>query len=83
MGYVGRKIRDEYLSGKTDTGNLKKAFSSLKMFMKAVRYVFRKKLRSQTSNIGAFRLGGEIHQWMYDRYSLSRLSKSAASPIFP
>ncbi len=75
MGYVGRKIRDEYLSGKTDIGNLKKAFSSLKMFMKAVRYVFRKKLRSQASNIGAFRLGGEIHQWMYDRYSLSRLLK--------
>jgi hypothetical protein len=23
--------------------------------------------------IGKFRLGGEIHQWMYDRYSLSKL----------
>ncbi len=23
--------------------------------------------------IGRFRLGGEVHQWMYDRYSLSRL----------
>jgi hypothetical protein len=23
--------------------------------------------------IGAFRLGGEIHQWMYDRYSLTTL----------
>ncbi len=26
-------------------------------------------------NIGRFRLGGEIHQWMYDRYSLSELLK--------
>lgn len=26
-------------------------------------------------NIGQFRLGGEIHQWMYDRYSLSELLK--------
>ncbi len=24
-------------------------------------------------NIGRFRLGGEIHQWMYDRYSLGQL----------
>ncbi len=24
-------------------------------------------------NIGAFRMGGEIHQWMYDRFSLARL----------
>jgi hypothetical protein len=23
--------------------------------------------------VGAFRLGGEVHQWMYDRYSLGRL----------
>ncbi len=23
--------------------------------------------------VGRFRLGGEIHQWMYDRYSLSQL----------
>lgn len=23
--------------------------------------------------VGRFRLGGEVHQWMYDRYSLSRL----------
>jgi hypothetical protein len=26
-------------------------------------------------NIGRFRLNGEIHQWMYDRYSLSELLK--------
>lgn len=26
-------------------------------------------------SIGQFRLGGEIHQWMYDRYSLSELLK--------
>ena len=28
-----------------------------------------------TYEIGKFRLGGEIHQWMYDRYSLSDLLK--------
>ena len=28
---------------------------------------------SKALKIGQFRLGGEIHQWMYDRYSLSEL----------
>ncbi len=27
------------------------------------------------ANLGNFRLGGEVHQWMYDRYSLSELFK--------
>lgn len=27
--------------------------------------------------IGDFRLGGEVHQWMYDRFSLARLLKEA------
>ena len=27
--------------------------------------------------LGRFRLGGEIHQWMYDRFSLARLMKAA------
>jgi|GEM_PF-433818 len=29
------------------------------------------------SEVGAYRLGGEVHQWMYDRFSLSRLIKDA------
>jgi predicted SAM-dependent methyltransferase len=29
--------------------------------------------QKQYIEIGKFRLGGEIHQWMYDRYSLSKL----------
>jgi hypothetical protein len=28
---------------------------------------------SQEQKIGSFRLGGEIHMWMYDRFSHSRL----------
>jgi len=27
--------------------------------------------------LDAFRLGGEIHMWMYDRFSLSRLLKNS------
>ena len=29
----------------------------------------------QALRIGQFRMSGEIHQWMYDRYSLSKLLK--------
>ncbi|WP_250632757.1 class I SAM-dependent methyltransferase [Rhodoflexus caldus] len=29
------------------------------------------------TKIGQFRLGGEVHQWMYDRFSLSRLLTNA------
>lgn len=28
-------------------------------------------------SIGRFRLAGEVHQWMYDRYSLARLLDAA------
>jgi predicted SAM-dependent methyltransferase len=31
----------------------------------------------QALAIGRFRLGGEVHQWMYDRYSLARLLRTA------
>lgn len=27
----------------------------------------------KAEDVGSFRLGGEVHQWMYDRYSLGRL----------
>ena len=31
--------------------------------------------RSTNSKVGAFRMGGEVHLWMYDRFSLARLLK--------
>jgi predicted SAM-dependent methyltransferase len=36
-----------------------------------------KKSNSEALEIGKFRLSGEIHQWMYDHYSLSLLLKRA------
>jgi predicted SAM-dependent methyltransferase len=75
MGYVGRHIRNTYLNGSAESNKIKKAFSSLRMFKKAVRYVFSRILQTEASRIGSFRLGGEIHMWMYDRYSLSKLLK--------
>ncbi|MCC6690863.1 MAG: hypothetical protein IT235_04960, partial [Bacteroidia bacterium] len=34
-------------------------------------------IHSEEYKIGKFRLGGEVHQWMYDRYSLGKLLKDA------
>jgi predicted SAM-dependent methyltransferase len=82
-GFVGRSIRENYLSGtgtsigkkvKRDiessgfVGFLKKALIHVKQ--KIGRFLLGEKYM-----IGDFRLGGEIHLWMYDRYSLSRLLK--------
>lgn len=47
----------------------------LKIFKHKVKtYLFKKLNTSEKAvSIGNFRLGGEVHQWMYDRYSLSEL----------
>jgi predicted SAM-dependent methyltransferase len=39
------------------------------------RVLNRLNIQEESHTIGAFRLGGEIHQWMYDRYSLFYLLK--------
>lgn len=82
IGYVGRSIRDNYLSGDKSTGisNLKRAFSSVNMLKKAISHVLGRMYQkvipqSKEYRIGSFRLGGEVHMWMYDRYSLSKLLK--------
>ncbi|MBP6311729.1 MAG: methyltransferase domain-containing protein [Flavobacteriales bacterium] len=83
-GFVGNDIRSSYLSGgggRSFSETLKRAFSSMFMFKKAVNFgvsKLRQKLnpfRSTNSKVGAFRMGGEVHLWMYDRFSLARLLK--------
>lgn len=78
-GFVGRSIRNSSLGGNAVTSNIGRAFSSISSFRKAVRYIFRRighLQLTEKSRIGAFRVGGEIHMWMYDRYSLSMLLKN-------
>jgi len=50
--------------------------SSYKNFLK--RILSKKKVQHTDTHttIGQFRKGGEIHQWMYDKYSLSKLLSS-------
>jgi predicted SAM-dependent methyltransferase len=70
LGYVGSNLRNS---------NFKIAVSSLPLFKKAVRYVLNKVKSKLVLNyaeeVGTFRLDGEIHMWMYDRYSLGQLLK--------
>jgi len=81
-GYVGKSIRNTYITlaeDKQGVANLIKAAhpSGTK---KVIRHILRKLsdvLSSPEKKIGAFRLGGEIHMWMYDRFSLSRLMRKA------
>ncbi|WP_396144332.1 class I SAM-dependent methyltransferase [Flavobacterium sp.] len=67
IGYEGTIIRDKIVNAQ----NIKPK----KISISRIKKIF-KKLLSKFSldyKIGQFRLGGEIHQWMYDRYSLSLL----------
>ena len=38
-----------------------------------LRRQWRHHVGSEASRLGSFRLGGEVHMWMYDRFSLARL----------
>lgn len=80
IGYVGKHLRDKYIHG-IDTSTRQKvsrAFKSFKAFKTSVLFVLKTLSqrfipRSKAARVGTFRLGGEVHMWMYDRYSLSKL----------
>ena len=85
IGYDFRSISNSFLRGdtlNTISGNFKRVFLSPTIFKKAFKFIFRKIkqnilsiILSEKSKIGSFRMGGQVHMWMYDRYSLSRLLK--------
>jgi predicted SAM-dependent methyltransferase len=86
IGEEGKQIRS-YLKNKKENKkekvvekHIKKSYlqkfkSNLKHKILAKLNVQQNDLNNEYSKIGKFRLGGEIHQWMYDRYSLSYLLK--------
>ncbi len=85
IGEEGKAIRKAYLTHKE---NKKSPDNSLehnsykesliaKQKRKIKEYLLRKlHIDERVYQIGQFRLGGEIHQWMYDRYSITNLLKS-------
>jgi len=87
-GAEARKIRDmadhihrdssdagENQSGKSKHGykSMLNKFKNLPSYLreKTIRYLLG--VEYEALKIGRFRLSGEIHQWMYDRYSLKRI----------
>jgi predicted SAM-dependent methyltransferase len=86
IGQEGKAIRDDFFLQKNKVSGGYKAnkkshhvtkFSDrVKSFLK--RKLFSKEILQYQKfqneiNLGKFRMGGEVHQWMYDRYSLSKL----------
>ena len=86
IGMEGKKIRESFLkkdlenfSNSNQSYRIKKILGGIKRRFKNYYSIYiKKKLnksKSKALEIGQFRLGGEIHQWMYDRYSLSQVLK--------
>lgn len=85
IGFVGRTIRDDFLSNcnnkpapppPSSAGPVQRIKNGIKR--RLAHYLASKTglLDSpEARQVGTFRLGGEIHMWMYDRFSLSRLLK--------
>ena len=87
LGEEAKNLRRGYLNsinnpttdnrGMEDNRNIiRKVLSNIKQLIKLL--IFKNKTiffadKQYYTNIGKFRLGGEIHQWMYDSYSLSKL----------
>jgi hypothetical protein len=80
IGYAGRSIieRDRKQAGGVAAARRPLMIDMLKRarpgrLARHLRVKLRDKLGSEALRTGAFRLSGEIHMWMYDRYSLARL----------
>ena len=82
IGEGGKKWREEFGVSTNGTGTkgsplLQKIIKQPSLILKGLKQLFIRLLLSgkdyQYYTTGRFRLGGEIHQWMYDRYSLGRL----------
>lgn len=73
-GYIGRQIRERFVQRTRKSwrdearkpGFLKKAWREVSNRLFNI-------LSTERCRVGRFRLGGEVHQWMYDRYSLGQL----------
>lgn len=81
IGHVGRTLLSQKKRKKNDTHVVITKFDLLKSLMRraknGIKYIVSNRVKnSYAYKIGSFRLGGEIHQWMYDRYSLSKLLTS-------
>jgi predicted SAM-dependent methyltransferase len=84
IGHVGKLIRSSYLESRGQSGERSRSFFKkyIEEIARSLKFVkIRKRITSalltseerEFLKIGQFRNAGEIHYWMYDRFSLSRL----------
>ncbi len=71
------QLRTSGLPQAARQSNTRRVLKAIRHPSKIRMWLARKMLGSEAKalSLGQFRLGGEIHQWMYDFYSLSRLLK--------
>jgi predicted SAM-dependent methyltransferase len=80
IGEEGRSIRKFYLENKTSE-LVPAIFSDTQGLIRRIKNKIREylldflKIDMSVYEVGKFRMGGQIHQWMYDRYSLTNLMK--------
>jgi predicted SAM-dependent methyltransferase len=85
IGAEAKKIFQKYQKinpeKKNDKGIVLRTIDSLRERAKLIHEITIRKLLGNSDyaalQIGRFRLKGEIHQWMYDNYSLDKLLKTA------
>jgi predicted SAM-dependent methyltransferase len=79
IGEEGRALRKRVIEYQRNNSEIERTpVLSWKQKMKnkiKQRILNRLNIQDESHTIGTFRLGGEIHQWMYDRYSLFYLLK--------
>lgn len=80
MGYIGKTTQKN--KQETAVEQLKRVYASVGLFSftkKIIGIIKQKTLQTILGKkyaLGDFRLGGEIHYWMYDRFSLKELLES-------
>ena len=76
-GFIGRQLRQRFLH--PEKKSLSETMQAPGFYRKLFPFMFGKIdafFSGKKRKIGAFRVGGEVHMWMYDRYSLARLLRS-------
>ena len=77
IGAEGQVLRDEFLKPSIAVASNNLLISYSKQLKSILKGIIKKVFKPYISyEIGAFRKGGEIHQWMYDRYSLTNLLRA-------
>lgn len=80
LGEEARNIQKMYLNKSnltTSTFPIRLILFSKKIIKRCYKKIIKThfKISQEEIEVGRFRMSGEIHQWMYDRYSLSKLLK--------